>query len=434
MMKVKNFILLNSFFISQILLAQNPILNKYTLGEGFKFSGKNNSVVTFGGYIQNSLETKFNSTDTTKDIYNRFRMRRLRLRLAGDMPKYKLDYRLQIDLSGTPEIGDEGNGNFLFDAWVAYNPNPKTQIKFGQSISPTENLELLMISNSLQLPERSRLTSAFGIVREFGIFTSSEIKAARNFYIKPALSLTNGDGQNVFRNDRGGFKIGGRVDFLPFGKFNNFGQFRQVDVVRELTPKLLIGIIYSTNYGVSSRRGEGNNIVYLNDSLKEALPNFTKYGFDFLFKYKGFSMLGEYIQTSANVPNDISIRVRNDGSFATTFLVNGVQDVENYVKGRMMLGSGYNIQAGYYFKNRISIDARYTNLRADLNSFLNNPTYYNRPNYYTFGLSKYLTRGYGFKIQASATYVELSPGSLDIFGAPLNNNEWIGNIITTLSF
>jgi AcrR family transcriptional regulator len=109
-------------------------------------------------------------------------------------------------------------------------------------------------------------------------------------------------------------------------------------------------------------------------------------------------------------------------------------DVENYVKGRMMLGSGYNIQAGYYFKNRISIDARYTNLRADLNSFLNNPTYYNRPNYYTFGLSKYLSRGYGFKIQASATYVELSAGSLDIFGAPLINNEWIGNIITTLSF
>jgi hypothetical protein len=205
-------------------------------------------------------------------------------------------------------------------------------------------------------------------------------------------------------------------------------------VVRELTPKLLIGFIYSTNYGVSSRRGEGNTIIYLNDSLKEVLPNFTKYGVDFLFKYKGFSMLGEYIQTTATVPNDISIRVRNDGSTATTFLVNGVQDVENYVKGRMMLGSGYNIQAGYYFKNRISIDARYTNLRADLNSFLNNPTYYNRPNYYTFGLSKYLSRGYGFKIQASATYVELSAGSLDIFGAPLINNEWIGNIITTLSF
>lgn len=433
-MKIKYFLLLNGLLISTFLMAQNPVLNKYTLGEGFKFSGNKNSEINLNGFIQNSLETKFNTTDSTSDVYNRFRIRRLRLRLAGDLPKYKLDYRLQLDLSGTPEISDESGNNFLFDAWVSYNPSSKLQIKFGQSISPTENLELLMSSNTLQLPERSRITSAFGIVREFGVFVSNEFKIANNFFIKSAVALTNGDGQNIFVNDKGGFKIGGRIDFLPFGKFNNFGQFRQVDVVRELTPKLLVGFVYSTNYGVSSRRGEANNIVYLNDSLKEVLPNFTKFGVDFLFKYKGFSMLGELIQTMASVPNDITARVRNDGTTSRTFLVNGVQDVQNYVKSRMMLGSGLNIQAGYFFKNRFSIDARYTTLRADVNSFLNNGTYYNRPNYYTFGIGKYLSRGYGFKIQASVTYVELSSGSFDILGKPLNNNEWIGNMIITLSF
>jgi hypothetical protein len=434
-MKLKYFILLSYIFISQFITAQNPVLNRYTFGEGLKFTSKNYSTLTIGGFMQPSLEIKHNSNDSlgTSDTYNRFRMRRLRLRIAGDLPEYKIDYRFQVDFSGTPEIGDENNGLF-FDAWVSYNPSSKLQIKFGQSISPTENLELLMGSNTLQLPERSRLTSAFGVVREFGIFTSSEFKVGKNFFIRPAIALTNGDGPNVFKNDKGGFKIGGRIDFLPLGKFNNFGQFRQADVVRELTPKLLIGFIYSTNYGVSSRRGEGNTITYLNDSLEEILPNFTKFGADFLFKYKGFSVLGELIQTTAFVPNSIFYRVRNDGSISNTFLVNGVQEVQNYVKSRMMLGSGLNIQAGYYFKNRISVDARYATLRADVNSFLNNGTYYNRPNYYTVGISKYLSRGYGFKIQASATYVEVSSGSFDIFGKPLNNNEWIGNIITTLSF
>jgi len=434
-MKVKYLILFGNMFLSLFVLAQNPILNKYTLGEGLKFTGKNNSETTIGGYIQPSLEIKYNSSDSlgTTDVYNRFRMRRLRLKVGGDLPKYKVEYRFQVDFSGTPEIGDENNGLF-FDAWVAYNPSSKFQIKFGQSIAPTENLELLMGSNTLQLPERSRLTSAFGVVREFGIFTYGDFKIARNFFVKPALAITNGDGPNVFKSDKGGFKIGGRIDFLPFGKFNNFGQHRQADVVRERTPKLLIGFIYSINYGVSSRRGEGNTITYLNDSLKEVLPNFTKYGADFLFKYRGFSMLGEYIQTLATVPNDIFYRVRNDGSLATTFLVNGVQDVQNYVKGRMMLGSGFNIQAGYFFKNRISVDARYATLKTDVNSFLNNGTYYNRPNYYTLGISKYLSKGYGFKIQASATYIEVSSGSLDILGKPLNNNEWVGNIITTFSF
>ena len=33
-----------------------------------------------------------------------------------------------------------------------------------------------------------------------------------------------------------------------------------------------------------------------------------------------------------------------------------------------------NFQAGYLFKNGISIDARYTHLKADDNSFLNNAT------------------------------------------------------------
>jgi hypothetical protein len=138
--------------------------------------------------------------------------------------------------------------------------------------------------------------------------------------------------------------------------------------------------------------------------------------------------------SKATVPIDITTRVRADGTTANTFLVNGVQDVENYVKGRMMLGKGYNIQGGYILKNNVSIDARYTHLEADANSFMNNPTFYNRPNYYTLGLSKYLSRGYGFKIQGSITYADLATGSLDLNGKRVNNHEWIGNIIATISF
>jgi hypothetical protein len=140
------------------------------------------------------------------------------------------------------------------------------------------------------------------------------------------------------------------------------------------------------------------------------------------------------VQSSANVPNSITTRVRNDGTTSNSFLVNNVQDVSNYIKGRMMLGKVYNIQAGYLFKNRISIDARYTYLKADEHSFLNNPTFYNRPKYYTIGLSKYLMRNYGFKIQGSLTYVELAPGSTDINSAPINNYELITNIMTTFTF
>ena len=417
------------------VIAQQPKLDKYVLGEGLTFNGSKGYSIKIGGFVQPFIESKFYSNDSTKDVYNRFRMRRLRLRLSGDIPEYKMDYRFQIDLSGISEVGDATASNFLMDAWIAYNPNKQIQLKFGQSASLTDNRELTMGSHTLQLPERSRLTSSFSTIREFGLFASGNYRTGGGTYLRPFLAITNGDGINVFGKYHGGLKVGGRIDFLPFGLFTNFGQYRQADLVRELTPKLIMGVNYSVNSGMSSRRGrESGTILYLDNNLNESLPDFTKYGFDFLFKYKGFSMLGEFVKTTATVPSDIIYRVRVDGSIATTFNVNGVQDMPNYVKGRMMLGEGYNIQAGYVYKKKYSIDARYTHLEADQNSFLNNGTFYNRPNYYTLGLSRYFTRNYGFKVQASITYGDLGPGSLDVIGLPREGTEWTGRFITSIAF
>ena len=71
-----------------------------------------------------------------------------------------------------------------------------------------------------------------------------------------------------------------------------------------------------------------------------------------------------------------------------------------------MLGSGLNIQAGYLFKNLISLDGRFTMLIPDDLSFMNNTLYYSRNKYYEFGLSKYFTKNYSFKIQASYRFAD----------------------------
>ena len=247
--------------------------------------------------------------------------------------------------------------------------------------------------------------------------------------------MSNGDGGNVFSNDRGGLKLGGRLDYLPFGLFTRFGQFNQVDVVRELTPKLVIGVTYSYNRGMSSRRGrESGAILYLDNNNRELLPDFAKLGIDFLFKYRGFSMIGEYVKTQAFVPEVISQRVRVNGTTSTSFDVNGIQDIPNYIKGRMMLGTGYNLQMGYLFKNKIAIDARYTHLKSDEFSFLNNATFYNRPNYYTIGLSKMFGRNYGTKIQADYTYVTNNGGINNNLGLPVSGNENLVRFIMSYAF
>ncbi len=415
--------------------AQEIVLNKYKFGEGLKFSGKDDGYkMEISGFVQPYLETRKYVDNGDPTFYNRFRMRRTRVQLSGSSAHEKLTYRLQLDLTGGGE-GDASIGSLIFDAWVAYDLTKRIKLTFGQKATPTDNRELGMRSNTLQLVDRSPLTSAFASIREFGIFAESTHKISRYAYIKPEIAITNGDGINVFNKDYGGLKYGGRIDYLPFGLFNNFGQYRQADLVRELTPKFALGVNYSYNQGISDRRGsQSGQILYLDGNNKELLPDYVKYGIDFLFKYKGYSVLGEYINASSRVPSGITQRVRTDGTTSIDFLVNGIQDVEKYINGRMMVGKGYNIQGGYVFKNNISIDGRFAHLEPEANSFLNNATFYNRSHYYTLGITKYLARNYGAKIQLDCTYINAKPGSNGVSGTPIKGDEILTRLMTTISF
>ena len=436
-MKIIKIISLFLFLISFNTNSQSS-LNSYSFGEGISFTADNGSMIKLSGYAQPHVEIKNYNDLEENSSSNRFRLRRLRLRFDGQASNPKFAYRFQVDLSGSSETG-EATGDFLLDAYVSYDITNRIKVIFGQRSTYTDNRELFMNSNSLQLVERSRLTSAFSSIREFGLFLSGNFRLnGQGSYLRPYFVLTNGDGINNFDKDLGGLKIGGRIDFLPFGLFTNKGQFRQIDVMRELTPKFVIGVNYSHNSGMSSRRGRNSgSILYLNELGQQSLPDYTKYGIDFLFKYNGFSALGEYVKSSSTVPTDIIERVRNDGSTSSSFLVNGVQDIESYVNGRMMLGEAYNIQMGYLFKSGITIDSRYTHLKADDNSFLNNATFYNRPNYYTLGIGKLLGRNYGAKIQGSITLVDGSLGvnhDNDTATDPVFKDELLFRLITTISF
>ncbi len=415
--------------------AQEIKLSKYKFGEGLNFSGiDKNYKMEISGYIQPYLESKKYLDNDDATFYNRFRMRRARFRLQGSSAQEKLTYRIQLDLTGGIE-GDVTAGSLITDAWVSYDFSKRISVTFGQRAPGSDNRELRMASQTLQLAERSPLTAAFASIREFGFFAESTHKVSRYSYIKSEIAVTNGDGANVIGKDYGGLKYGGRIDYLPFGLFSQGGQFRQADLVRESTPKFVIGGNYSYNVGISDRRGsEGGRYIYLDANNKELLPDYVKYGIDFLFKYRGFSMLGEYVNTSSRVPGGITQRILNSGATSTNFDVNGVQDVKNYVKGRMALGEGYNIQGGYVFKNNISIDGRFAYLKPEAYSFLNNPTFNNRSHYYTLGITKYLARNYGAKIQLDCTYINAKPGSNNVNELPVNGNEILTRLITTISF
>ncbi|TVQ81310.1 MAG: porin [Flavobacteriales bacterium] len=428
------FLLLANCFAPMQAQELKPRVNAYNFGDGFTINDDEGGELRIIGYLQPYMESRMLLDGEDNPQANRFRMRRLRLRVQGRSSNDKFSYRFQTDLSGTGELLD-GNNNFLLDAWVAYNFTRRIRVTFGQRAPFSDNRELWMNSNTLQLVERSRVTSAFSTIREFGVFMDGTFRMLNRSYIKPYLMVTNGDGPNVFLRDRGGLKYAGRFDILPFGLFNNFGQFNQVDMVRERTPKLVFGGHYSYNVGISGRRGRtSGSILYLDDKGQELLPDYYKYGVDFLFKFRGFSAIGEFVRGGGVVPEGIAQRVRNDGSVTPNFVINGEQNIRDYILGRMMVGSAYNIQMGYLLKSGISIDGRFTHLIPDEHSFLRNPTFYNRPNYYTLGLSKYLGRNYGAKLQADITYVTNNGGINNSAGLPVSGNELIFRIMSTYSF
>ena len=432
-------ILISSSFLS--VFAQQSELYKYSNGEGIQIANDNGYLIKIKTYVQPAFETRWNTDSISDDNYDRFRIRRLRLRFDGSDENSKLNYRLQFNFGGVSEVGNAtANQIALLDAFVRYNFERRFQLTFGQrSVVATDNRELSMTSTTLQLPERSRVTSSFTTIRDFGLFLRKDIRFRNISRLRNYLEITTGDGRNNFFNkDFGGLKFGGRIDYLPFGTFTNMGQFRTVDIMRENNHKLVFGVNYSYNNGISSRRGRYSGDIIYNDSLGNTLlPDYIKYGFDFLYKYRGFSALGEFVSTNANVPDGIYERVRNDGSTSTEFIVNGEPvDVKDYVKNRLMLGQGYNIQMGYLFKNLWSIDARFTHLIADEFSFLNNGLYYNRPNYYTIGVSKMFNKSYSYKIQASLTLVELDENGLsrDFNDNYINGEEIYFRLITTIAF
>ena len=427
--------------------SQDLILGDYIPGNGLTFASKDdNYKVVLRGYSQSLFESRRMIYDSTgivnKNVYNRFRARRIRLRLSGKQIYPGFSYRLQLNLAES-EADNDQLSNILWDAWIGYNVNKYYRISFGQKSSPSDNIELLMASNTLQLTERSRVTSAFSNIREIGFFIDGRNNVTGSkMVIKPSFSITSGDGYGFksISKDYGGLKYGGRINFLPFGLFRNFGQFRQVDMVRELTPKLLIGLNGSYNVGMSSRRGRRNGdfLYYKIESsdTSYSLPNYLKYGVDVLFKFRGFSVLAEFVQSRVYFSDSITHRNDRYGDNPQSIITNfRGYSPSDYVRTQLMLGTGLNIQAGYLFKNLISLDGRFTMLIPDDLSFMNNTLYYSRNKYYEIGLSKYFTKNYSFKIQASYRFADDALIRHPNFGnTAFNGNESTFYLMVQIAF
>ena len=251
----------------------------------------------------------------------------------------------------------------LLDAWVGYHPNTFLNFYFGQKMTSCNNLSMQFMEYDLQFASRNNLSNTFSrLGREFGVFLESQFMVG-DIGIKPMIAVTSGDGANSFGensqdSDQGGFKYGGRLNIYLLGYFSKGNEFNGHDLSNEQKPKLMIGGASSLNMGASHRVGEGHYnqsliqnetfIFYNADSVNQTkLPNYLKNNLDFLFKYKGFNLLVEYVNTAAYNLEGSAVNASGDLLEPT--------EISQY----LVLGNAYNIQLGYLIKNDLSIDFKY---------------------------------------------------------------------------
>jgi phosphate-selective porin OprO/OprP len=310
-----------------------------------------------------------------------FRARRVRLRFDGFVFNPKWTYALQLSFSRGDQDWDVSNvPNVLRDAMIFYKPNKHWLIGFGQGKLPG-NRQRVVSSGEQQFTDRSIVNANLTIDRDFGVNASYSFNLGKpQFILRGAISGGEGrnEGLSGFNNVNPGLSYTGRMEILPFGIFDKRGDYSESDLAREQKPKLSIAAGYNYNEGSERTGGQLGRLLYSPLNLK----NFIS---DFVLKYRGLSIYGEYIRRVSTT------------SPITNIISNGVIVQSRYI----YQGEGALIQAGYLFKNNYEIAARY----AQLNPFIEISAFEDIKKNYAICFSKYL-KGHKLKLQTDFTFEE----------------------------
>ena len=312
-----------------------------------------------------------------------FIVRRARLKFDGYAYSKKLVYKIELGLSNRDISGaNQFNRNtprYILDAVLKWNFSGNWELWAGQTKLPG-NVERVVSSGNLQLIDRSLLNSRFNIDRDLGIQLRHKTNLGGDFLMREKLSLSQGEGRNVTEGNEGGLQYTARLEFLPFGTFKSKGDYSQSDLKREEKPKLMVGFTYNFNEDAVRERGFAGDYMLRSDGSLYETDQTTIFA-DAMFKYNGFSFMGEYAKRTA------------DDEIAT--------DVDGTPTGDIVVtGNALNLQAGYLFKSNYEIAGRFTS--TDYESVTNRAP----ERQYTLGLNKFIV-GHKLKVQSDLSYTTL---------------------------
>jgi len=382
-MKIKLSLTLLMMSLSLLTMAQETPAPKF--GKGlFNLVGKDSSwTMKVAARMQFLTVVDWDNQDGKYiDPQSEFTVRRARLKFDGFAYSPKLEYKLELGLSNDDISGASvytGNApRYILDAVVKWHFAKNLELWFGQTKLPG-NRERVISSGNMQFVDRSLLNSRFNIDRDIGFQLRHHFNLTDSFIVKEIFALSQGEGRNITTGNLGGHQYTTRVELLPFGDFESDGDYSGGDLKREETPKLALGASYDyNNNAVKNRSNQGS---YMTNDIGFYETNINTLFIDAMFKYNGFSFMGEYANRDSKDP----YAKNSDGSLTGS---------------EVQVGNGLNLQAGYLFKTNWELAGRYTNIAYDKTI-----TGRDVENQYTLGVSKYIV-GHKLKVQSDISYLD----------------------------
>ena len=400
-------------------LKQNDSSLIYVNGEGaFLHLGKTDGVTfNFLTTVQSGFQYSWLDSSTGTSNSNRMSLNLVRVALSAKGFRDKMLVGIVTDLTSASPI---------LEGWVSlFIVNKRAKITLGQKQSNTNNRLSMADERYASLGQSTAGKSTDGSVygglmqnfigstREGGLFFETFFRL-NNVKIYPYLSITTGAGQNFFTAKTNlGFKYAGRLDIMPFGDFIKNNAYIAHDLYRERKPKLALGVAASFNIRANSPNGSDYGPItgIFNQSGAQGFANYRKIVGDFIFKYKGYSLVGEYINGTvygANLYTNAGATNKFTPQIASSYY---------------SLGSGYNLQASYIFKNEWAIEGRYSHITPEFNIA---GSIIHTQNWYTAGIYKYL-KSNAVKIGLNSTYIDDKTISLSM-------NKWVSNLALQFLF
>jgi len=382
---MKNFnLLLIALGFSAVMFGQEVVNNSF--GQGFYnvIAADSSYSMKFAARMQSLYiaEWDVNDADGIHNGNSQFLIRRARLKFGGFVLSPKLKYKLELGLSNK-DLGKVDSRNneapkMILDAVIKWNFYKNFTLWAGQTKLPG-NRERVVSSANLQLVDRSLVNTRFNIDRDMGVQLRHHFTLGKNFIVRESLAMSQGEGRNVVQDNLGGYQWTGRIEVLPFGKFQGKGDYTGGALKREEMPKLAIGATYDYNSAVKDRSNQGSYMLIDGGDAYYGTKVNTIF-VDAMFKCHGFSLMAEYANRTAANP----IALNTDGTESGAIV---------------QVGNGLNLMSGYLFDNNWELTGRYTSIELDKNI-----TGKDMETQYTMGVSKYI-KGHKLKIQSDISYL-----------------------------